>query len=186
MVAVSFIVGIDPSLTCTGVAVANVEGGTIETTARLRTLPTARTPWAVHHRIRAQVLQVLRAAPPQVLLTVIESPSLRSRFGAHDERIALYWMLFDQMSGRGPVIPVGPKTRAKYAAADGNADKAAVLAAIRDKFPGLAVPDDNVADAIALASIGARLVGRPVDGDGLDQKRKAAFATVANVWDERE
>ena len=59
------------------------------------------------------------------------------------------------------VVP--PKTRAKYATGNGGADKRAVLAAVRAAYPQFTIRNDNEADAVVLAAIGARSLGHPID-----------------------
>lgn len=159
--AVVNVTGIDASLTCTGVAVA--AGGDVLELRRVRTPTGPQTLVAQRARVRRVLTQVLEVAPSSGLY-VVESPSLQSKFGLRIERIGLFWMLVDQLLARGPVVTVTPKGRAKYASGNGNAKKPEVLAAMRERFPGLQIPDDNVADALALVGMGARHLGEPIDG----------------------
>lgn len=88
---------------------------------------------------------------------------MRSKFGQPHERAGLFWFLVDQLLARGEVVVVTPKGRAKYATGNGNSDKTAVKAAMRAGFPGVQIPDDNVADSMALALMGIRHLGAPLD-----------------------
>lgn len=154
--------GVDPSLSKTGMA--RVVDGVVAV-RRLPTPPTRLGLLGTRHRIRAIVTAVVDFAPERCL-TVIEAPALsRGGQGQFVERCGLYWMLVDQLCARGPVVAVTPRGRAKYATGNGNAAKPAVVAAVRASFPGVAIPDDNVADALALAAMGARYLGSPIDGD---------------------
>lgn len=161
------VIGIDPSLTCTGITA--IDGESIRT-ARSRTSPPADTsPREVRRRIRTSLRRTLDQLPIPVvgqrMLFVIEGPAMASKFGQPHERAGLFWMLVDQLLARGEVVVVTPKGRAKYATGNGNAKKPDVVKAMRAAFPGVLIPDDNVADSLALALMGVRHLGRPLDGD---------------------
>ncbi|HEY9310259.1 MAG TPA: crossover junction endodeoxyribonuclease RuvC [Microbacterium sp.] len=153
-------VGIDPSLTCTGVAVIDVEGGAI--TRRVMSPNIGNTLLARRNRIRQAVAGVLATIPARIDVTVIEVPTSRQQFGAQNERTALYWFLVDQLLARGPVVEVAPSSRAKLATGSGRATKGQVVSLMRAAFPHAHIPDDNAADALALAWAGARWGGAEV------------------------
>ncbi len=156
------ILGIDPSLRCTGIALAS-RGGDIAAqrfpTVAVGTLREQR------EQVRYIVGSILRAVPMTLDLTVIEEPYV-PQHGAGEVvvRSWVYGLLVDQLFERGPVVKVSAKTRAKYGAHNGNADKKAVEAAVREAFPNIAIRDNNEADAIVLAAMGARYLGVPIDG----------------------
>ena len=174
------VLGIDPSLTCTGLALTGSPMTQLHrvTTAAPRSLSLENT----RERIRYIVGNVLKFAPAECF-TVIEAPVI-PQHGAGQvlERAWLFGFLVDQMMMRGPVVQVRPKTRAKYAAGNGNAKKPAVLAAMRAMHPAALIVDDNVADALALAGMGARHLGAPISGD-LSKAQAAAMSAV--VWPNR-
>lgn len=149
-------VGVDPSLTCTGVAIAD-GGGVI--TRRVMSPNLGTTLLARRNRIRRAVDGILAPIPARVDVTVIEVPHSRQQFGAQNERIALYWFLVDQLLARGPVIEVAPSQRAKLATGSGRATKNEVVAATRAAYPEAQIPDDNVADAVGLMWAGSRWAG---------------------------
>lgn len=163
------VIGIDSSLTVSGCARLNLgvgAEGQLEAisweTWRARTVDDGDTVLGMRRRIRVMVREILALVPDFVDLTVIEGPSMNAKHAAlADERSGLRWMLIDQLLGRGPVAVVSPKTRALLATGNGNADKAAVLAAIREAVPAAHVPDHNVADGVALALAGAHALGMP-------------------------
>jgi Holliday junction resolvasome RuvABC endonuclease subunit len=152
-------VGLDPSLTCTGVAVIDTEGGVL--TRRVVSPNIGSSLLSRRNRIRKAIEGILASIPARVDVTVIEVPHSRQQFGAQNERVALYWMLVDQLLARGPVIEVAPAQRAKLATGSGRATKDEVVAAMRAAFPETRIPDDNVADAVGLAWAGARWAGIP-------------------------
>jgi len=151
-------VGLDPSLACTGIAVLD---GAEVTTRRVVSPNLGATLLARRERLRRAIAGILAPIPARVDVTLIEIPNSTKQTGAHGERMALYWWLVDQMFARGPVVGVSPSSRAKLASGNGKADKAEVTAFIRQTFPGVRVPDDNVADALGLAWAGGRWAGIP-------------------------
>ncbi|MEQ6898981.1 crossover junction endodeoxyribonuclease RuvC [Microbacterium sp. KR10-403] len=158
----SLALGVDPSLTCTGVALIDTTTGDTSTW-RVKTVSRGDTLAAKRARLREAIAGILAPVPPRLGVTVVEVPHSAHQFGAQNERIALYWWLVDQLMARGPVVEVAPSQRAKLATGRGNADKKAVLAAVRAAHPGVHVPDDNVADALAMADAGAHWLGATRD-----------------------
>lgn len=177
------ILGIDPSLRCTGYTFVTRGGDVVP--ARVRTKP-ALGLVEQRDQVRFIVGTILRGAPERLDLTVIEKPYVSRHGGDVIDRAWLFGLLVDQLLQRGPVAVVTAKGRAKYGAHDGNADKKKVLAAIREAFPNVPVRDDNEADAIALASMGARHLGYPVDGVASKKQLEAMTAVVWPVIEKRE
>jgi hypothetical protein len=156
------VVGLDLSLTNSGVTV--IRDGEIDLHQVRSPAPGDSSVLAVWERIRYSAIRVVRLVPPESVV-VVEWASYASKFGQPDERNAHRWLTAGTLASRGcRVLKVSPKTRAKYAADDGGADKKQVLAAMRARHPGLVIADDNVADSLALAAMGARHLGRPIDG----------------------
>jgi len=171
------VLGVDPSLRCTGLALV-VNG--VLTAHRIKT-EKVRTLREQRDQVRYIVGSVLRFAGP-LDLALVESMYVPTgegkQAGAVIERAWVWGMVVDQLFQRCPVVEVTTKQRAKYAADNGNADKAAVKAAVRAAFPGIPFRDDNEADAIALAAMGARHLGAPIDGAGT-KKQLEVMAAVA-------
>jgi len=166
------VVGLDLSLASTGVAVLRaghvflhrVDGKADD------------DPLQSWRRIKTTASQTLGHVPA-VALVVLEGPSWGSRFGKPDERHAQRWIVRGALLERGHrVVVVAPRTRAKYAALNGKAEKRAVLAAMRARHPDLTIRDHNVADALALAAMGARSLGTPIDGVAEKQQTEAMDA----------
>lgn len=169
------VLGVDQSLTMTGLA--RIVDGVAETD-RVGTSP-ALGLGGTRDRIRYIVGRTLKFAPDECL-TVIEAPiSPSHNAGAVLERAWLFGLLVDQLLLRGPVVQVWPSTRAMYATENGKAKKPEVLAAMRAQFPFVVIADDNAADALALACMGARYFGSPVDGP-ISKKRQQAMTST--VW----
>jgi Holliday junction resolvasome RuvABC endonuclease subunit len=171
------VLGVDQSLTMTGLA-RRLADAAVETSRIPTVAPENPNLASTRARVRYITGGVLKFAP-QHCLSVIESPYIpRHNAGAVLDRAWLFGILVDQLMIRGPVAQVRTKTRAKYATGNGNADKAEVLAAMRERFPELTIADDNEADALALLSMGARFLGTPIDGAPTPYQLKAMTAVA--------
>lgn len=169
------VLGIDQSLTMTGLA--SISNG-VAVTDRIGTTAVLGGLEGTRDRIRYIVGRTLRFAPRECL-TVIEAPiSPMHNAGAVLERAWLFGLLVDQLLLRGPVVQVWPSTRAMYATGSGKAKKPEVLAAMRAQFPFVVIRDDNAADALALACMGARYLGSPIDGPITKKREQAMTSTV--------
>lgn len=168
------IVGIDPSLTGTGIAI--VEDGRVT----VRTVKSKGTAGdgLVDRRLRLRYLadSALHDAMCADLL-VIEAPAYNSRTGHQHDRSGLWWLLVERALGNyvhvAEVTTGGVK---RYATGKGNAGKDAVLLAVARRFPDVAVTDNNQADALILAAMGARHLGQPIDS--MPQAHCAALESV--------
>lgn len=159
------VVGIDPSLTGTGIASSN---GWVEVIGYRRTR--AKDPGITQlphdERIRA-----MRQLAHQVLesihlpdLAVMELPAVsRSGGGAH-ERGWFWWHLYSELTRyEVPVGLMAPNARALYATGKGTAPKGAVIDAVTRRFPDWATEgNDNAADAVALMAAGRDWLGAPI------------------------
>ena len=107
----------------------------------------------------------------------IEGPSYGSTGGAAHERAGLWWLTVDVLlAALFRVHVVAPSTLKKYATGKGNASKDEVIAGVVRRYPQADVTNNNVADAVVLAAIGARHACHPVDE--LTVQRADAFAKV--------
>jgi len=150
------VVGIDPSLTSTGIA-----HGRMATTT-LHTKPCAEEIGPRLARIRFIVGAVLRLAQAGALV-VIEGPSFASReqAGQAHLRAGLWWSLVNDLTASGcDLVEVPPKTLKKFATGSGNASKSDMRMALF-KRGGLDLADDNQVDAWWLREAGLHLLGDP-------------------------
>lgn len=155
------VLGLDLSLTGTGIARIGAEGVELLTTVR----PGKRIG---HERID-YILNAIHEAQRGALLdlVVIEGPSYgnqgKGRQRGHHERAGLWWLTTHGLWGiRGAYAVVAPMARAKYATGNGGASKAEVLAAVRERYGHLVtagVRNDNEADALTLAAMGVDHLG---------------------------
>jgi Holliday junction resolvasome RuvABC endonuclease subunit len=164
------IVGLDLSLVRTGIAVltdgrptlvrsvghAGVSGANYRDRSRRITSQCS----AVCDALKGQQSPFLTAR--SIDLAVIEDqlahgPMLPSAL----DRSAMWWGVYSALASRGiPVVVVNPMTLKVWTTGKGRADKADMLAAVREW--GWAPANHDEADALSLASIGAFHCGDPV------------------------
>ncbi|WP_300345176.1 hypothetical protein [Nesterenkonia sp.] len=159
------VLGVDWSLTATGLAWLNLDDGAVDT-CTIRTWPDDGTVEGIARRIthiadRIEAWADLHADD----LVVIEGPVTHAPSAHRSKMLGGWWAVAARLAPLvdDPVMVVPPKTRAKYATGRGGADKSEVLAAVRANYPRFSIADDNQADAVVLAAIGARSLGHPID-----------------------
>jgi Holliday junction resolvasome RuvABC endonuclease subunit len=157
---VTLVVGLDLSLTSTGVCVATPDGIVTDT---VTSKGTKADTWTQRgERLRALRREITRHVGDPTLV-VVEAPSYGSTGGSAHDRGGLWWLIVSTLQARE--IPVGivtPKCRAKYATGNGNADKLAVAVAASKRFPHLEIPTHDEADALWLAAMGMAHLGAPL------------------------
>lgn len=169
------IVGLDLSLTATGVALAD---GSLLT---IKTKPNADRMARISE-IRKGVLRCLDfLGHGRVDMVVIEGYSMGSRQGSHqlgELGGAIRMMLHDQAV---PFVEVAPTRLKKYATGKGNADKDAVLVkAVRTFTPGPA--NNNEADAAWLRDMAVAFYSeREIPKDRAELLRQVGFPALAHI-----
>lgn len=179
------VVGVDPSLSGTGLASITSEG-VVDTKLVKRQSVSPLDLDATDDRLRSITGQVAHFTPAGslVLIERLYVPQGRGADGSLIARAGLWHFIVTNLRNRGCVVlAVAPGTRAKLATGAGNAKKAAVTAAMKSRFPGVRIPDDNVADALAMAGAAAHWAGWPADGP-LTEGQIQAMGSVA--WPTRE
>jgi crossover junction endodeoxyribonuclease RuvC len=145
------VVGVDLSLTATGVA---TEAGVQTITSSGKAGASLRVRRARLNEIALAVTDIVESAPTTSLV-VIEAPAFSRTTGHQHDRSGLWWLVVDQLLGAGHLVAeVAPTARAKYATGKGNAGKDAVLLAVARRYPGVLVEDNNQADALILRAMG--------------------------------
>ena len=175
------VVGIDPSLTGTGIASSN---GWVDVTGykRARTKDPGITQLPHPERIAAMrnLVDSVYYSVGNPKLVVMELPAVsRSGGGAH-ERGWLWWQLYSRLTTAGfPVALMAPNARALYATGKGNAAKGAVIDAVSRRFPAWTTDgNDNAADAVTLMAAGRDWLGHPITD--LPKTHRAALDKA--VW----
>lgn len=154
------IVGIDPSLSATGLAsiVDGIATGTDTIKVPKKSLRTSEDRLA---RLD-EIVRTAHAWAYRSDLVVVEGLA----YDAHDnlrQLAGLHWMLCHQLWDSGHRIAVVPPTTLKvFMGLGGRAPKADVTRAARTSFPEVEVDNDNEADALWLAEVGATWLGCPV------------------------
>jgi crossover junction endodeoxyribonuclease RuvC len=163
------IIGIDPSLTGTGVAVVDTPTlhGFTAALHLVKSAPSGSAWTARHDRIHELANTIGQYLDGFPTVVVMESPA----YGAQAQKSAsihdrawLWGQIYHQARKRGlPVLTATPTQRIKYVTGRGVGDKDVVLAAAIKRWPTVNITNNNTADAMIFAAMGARAVGYPVD-----------------------
>lgn len=153
------VIGLDLSLTSTGLAFANGTG------YDTHPLKPPRGKDRGHDRLAWFLREVEAVADRQPDLVVVEGPaygSSRQSQRGHHERAGLWWMVVHALWQRTQRVAIAPPQAVKrYATGKGNASKDLVLAAVVRRFPDFAGGNDE-ADALILAALGTDHLGHPI------------------------
>jgi len=177
MSSTPMVVGLDLSMTSTGVATIDELGQIVTLTekskgSRTDDLPTRR------RRLRELADRIV-AHTPGARLVAVEGPSFASTGSGTHDRSGLWWLVVDSLMAAGtPVVIVPPATRMIYAAGAGNAGKDKVLASVVRRYFDVEVGGNDEADALVIAAIAARLIGRPVE-ESMPQSHLRAMAKLS-------
>lgn len=180
----AFIVGIDLSLTSTGIAAFETDTREMFTTAVCST-GHKKDPLSAHAaRCRDMadriIAEVDNCSP---VMVVIESAYFNT--GAADtsahRRAGLWWAVITELITRYPVAEVAPSTLKKFVAGTGRASKEAMILAMAGRFgEGVLVKGsrDDTADAAGLAAMGGYAAG--IESMPRTAARNATIVSV--VW----
>lgn len=172
------VVGIDPSLTGTGIAtpdgVCTIRSGG-QRNATLRERRNRIDDLA--GQILLRVGEVYTGA--QFPLLVVIERQIPGANGHQHDRAGLWWLIVsDLLSWTGvDVVEVTPSQRMKYATGKGRADKDEVLAAVIRRYPDVNVRNNNEADSLVFRAMGCDHLGVPLVP--VPQTHRAALEKVA-------
>lgn len=173
------VLGIDPSLTATGVAwlVRDGTGRPMPSTATLTSSGRRDDPLSARAaRIEGicwDFTQVLLkansfAVNASVVMAVMEGPSHGSVGGSAWDRAGLWWRLVYALRASAiPIAVCAPGTRIKWATGSGRATKSTksdVAVALSRLWPDVDATGDNEWDALCLGTIGAQYLDWDVPG----------------------
>jgi Holliday junction resolvasome RuvABC endonuclease subunit len=166
----SVVIGIDPSLTSTGIA-ALINGAPLA----MKTITAGKkdSPSYGHRsdRIVNQCRAILNALPVERIdLAVIEGPAYAYHNAYTHDGAGLWWGIFSGLRAQHiPTAVITPITRqtwviGKRTGRGAKEDKREVLYTVRLWWPAAAkaIRNDDIGDALALASIGAAHCGDPL------------------------
>lgn len=177
---VDAVLGVDLSLTAPGLArILEPWGGSVPhaTATTLSGMPNAKRRKATELDLFAE--RIVRGAESMLArsphsIAVIEAVLVQSGTGKATERAALWWMVAAGLEKLGcAIVTVHPSTRKSLALDDQgrgelrsmtaaqrkNAGKRIGLQSMRRRWPSVVLPDDNAADALVCAELGARALG---------------------------
>ena len=156
------VVGLDLSLTCTGIARITTPGPVVTAISIQSTGRRADTLVDRARRIDTLADKIMEGIGDADLV-VMEGPSYGSQGGSPVDRHGLWWAVVGALVRSGvPVAVCAPATRAKALAGHGRADKAAVAAAVCRLYPDVELCNSDESDAVALAHLGAVWLSLPV------------------------
>lgn len=165
MTDLPFVVGLDLSLTGTGVA-SNVRGvDLVESTGHKGDSLVQR-----HKRLQNLTVDILGAfvdlddvTCDQPSLVVIEQPAFSRTQGSQHDRSGLWWLVVSTLHDLDiPVAEIVPGQLKKYATGKGGAGKDVVLAEVVRRFPEYTGNNNNTADAYVLMAMGLDHLGHPL------------------------
>jgi len=168
-----YVVGIDLSLTATGLADLNLDRGKFINVSTFGTKGKRDDNYKKRGDRLALMAETIvawaTAGTYDPALVAVEGPSIGSKGGSQFDRSGLWWLVVSTLQGMDiPVLVVPPKTRAKYATGNGNSGKDVVVAHVIEQYGhlyGERIKNDNEADAMVLAAMGARYLGHVIDDD---------------------
>ena len=171
------VVGIDPSLTATGIASSRGWCEVVGYTDKKN--PITKLP---HGRRIAAMRQVLRYVLDNVGmpdLAVIETPALSRAGGGAHERGWLWWQVYGRLADLGvPVGLVSTNQLKQYATGKGNVDKPCVVDAVARRWTAWETRgNDNAADAVVLMAAGRDWLGHPIAAVPQTHRRAIQAAT---------
>lgn len=163
MTQFDMVVGLDLSLTSTGVAIWDGLAGQIQL-HRIRSTGTKTDTWSQRHqRITKLAADIDALITSTRTFILIEAPAYGSTTGSVWDRAGAWWKVYSLLEAWGDsILPIEPSVVKKFATGKGNADKDAVLAAVVRRYPDIDVTGNDQADAVALLDIGMHLAGQPL------------------------
>lgn len=156
------IVGLDLSLTATGLGVIPSVGfPAVHTFVSKGKKDASLAQRAARlHTLASDIL----IASSNADVVVIEQPAYGQTMGSPHDRSGLWWLIVDVLSFEDlKLVEVTPQGVKMYATGKGNASKDEVMAAVVRRYPDVEITNNNEADSLVLAAIGARLAGRPLE-----------------------
>lgn len=177
------VIGLDTSLTATGIASSNGWCQVIGyRKARAKDPGITQLPHPERREALHELLQAVTDTIGRPDLAVIELPApSRSGGGAH-ERGWLWWQIYNYLAALE--VPIGlmtPNHRMQYATGKGAATKNLIVDAVARRWPDWPTHgDDNAADAVVLMAAGRDWLGHPITP--MPQTHRAAITKA--TWPE--
>ena len=169
------VVGVDPSISSTGVAFVSPGGVGV---LRIQSKPAGESLAERLGRMRRQVVAVHEAVEEvEPSLIVLEGPSFGSQSSSFHMLAGFWWLLAHALEKVAPIATPAPATVKKYATGNGRASKDEMVAAAVRGFPQVRIKGNDEADALALAAMGADRFGLLYAG-GFESADPGSIAVV--------
>lgn len=152
------IVGVDPSITCTGVASRGWSDRVLSPSRHM----SGKTELANQLERMAKICRDVSRLAALADLVVIEGPAYAKSTANTHKLAGLWWLVASELSRSSRLLVVAPTKLKRFAAGTGNADKGAMRDALVRRMPEYEPKDDNETDAIWLAALGYHLAGDPL------------------------
>lgn len=171
------VIGIDTSLTATGVASSLGWCDLVGYTDKKN--PITKLP----HPARIAALTALATDVATLVgtpdLAVIETPAYTQSGGGAHERGWLWWDVYRRLTGRGvPIALMTPNQRMLYATGKGSGGKGGVIDAVARRWPAYETGgNNNLADAVTLMAAGVDALGHPLAA--MPTANRAALNAIA-------
>lgn len=160
----SYVVGLDLSLTSSGIAALSSDGAMFTHAVRSSGSKADRLPEHLDRLgdLTSRIVESVHQVSPAVV--AIESALFSSAqdTSAH-RRAGLWWSVATSLGAHYPVVEIAPSSVKKFATGNGRSDKTAVALAIARQFGDHVLPDarSDRADAAVLAAMASYRLGLP-------------------------
>jgi Holliday junction resolvasome RuvABC endonuclease subunit len=154
-------VGIDLSLTATGIAVWDGERLTVHTVKSRPDDGTIDGFLARCERIARDIVEITKPTPETRF--AIEGLSMHSKSSSLDKTFGSWWLVLAALAAGNSFAVITPSQRAKYATGKGNASKDEVMLAAARRYPDAEISNNNEADAVVILAMLARHYDHPIE-----------------------
>lgn len=174
------VVGIDPSLTSTGIA---CEGRTRTVDGKASSAPGLQLARVGAIAFEVAAIVSAMTASDYEIICVVETPSVNARGAGHERIVGLHYLLRHMLEvndWRGTrIVDVAAATLKVFATGSGKADKVDMLLAARERlgYPG---KSHDEADALWLEQVGLHLLG---DGRAVKLPQTHTRALAKIQWE---
>lgn len=171
-------VGIDPSLTSSGVVAIDLETREVDI-HRVKSTGKKDDTWEMRHDRQVDLEDRIGQFFGPGVIVGIEGPSYGNTQGSVHDRAGLWWTIYRRAISSGADVRVVPiASRIRYAIGKGAGSKDAVLAATVKRYPELNITGNDEADGFLVAALTARSVDQPYETDPLAKIYLAALDKV--------
>lgn len=192
------VVGVDPSMTSTGIAIYDCIRDETEThrviskapevTDRKKNGKKAKPLWPIRLDRHQVIVDKVCEIVPDNSLVLYEGPAYAAQGSAIHDIGGLWWLMAIALRKKGcAVLVVVPGSRMKYATGSGQAQKDLVLSVVVRRYDpdpdNPTIRGNDIADAWVLMAIGRRLLGMEIE-DSLPKTHLTAMVQVEKDFEQ--